>query len=115
MKLAKQIASDSVLDRARGEPLGVVTQARDEAEIRAAIRRNVNTIFHPVGTAKMGLPSDPLAVLDDRLRVSGIEGLRVIDASAMPTITSGNTNAPTMMIAEKGAALLRDDAKALAA
>jgi choline dehydrogenase len=63
----------------------------------------------------MGLSSDPLAVVDDRLRVTGIDRLRVIDASVMPTITSGNTNAPTMMIAEKGAALLAADAKALAA
>jgi choline dehydrogenase-like flavoprotein len=72
------------------------------------------TIFHPVGTAKMGLASDPMMVVDDRLRVAGIDRLRVIDASVMPTITSGNTNAPTMMIAEKGAAMLREDAKALA-
>jgi choline dehydrogenase len=70
------------------------------------------TIFHPVGTAKMGLPSDPMMVVDDHLRVSGIERLRVVDASVMPTITSGNTNAPTMMIAEKGAALILADAKA---
>jgi len=65
------------------------------------------TIFHPVGTAKMGLASDPLMVVDERLRVAGIERLRVVDASVMPTITSGNTNAPTMMIAEKGASLIR--------
>jgi len=65
------------------------------------------TIFHPVGTAKMGLPSDPRAVVDERLSVIGLERLRVVDASVMPTITSGNTNAPTMMIAEKGAALIR--------
>ena len=71
------------------------------------------TIFHPVGTAKMGLDSDLLTVVDERLRVAGIERLRVIDASVMPTITSGNTNAPTMMIAEKGAALIRADAKRL--
>jgi choline dehydrogenase len=71
------------------------------------------TIFHPVGTAKMGLASDPMMVVDDRLRVAGIERLRVIDASVMPAITSGNTNAPTMMIAEKGAAMLREDAKSL--
>jgi choline dehydrogenase len=63
------------------------------------------TIFHPVGTAKMGLPSDPMAVVDERLRVIGLDGLRVIDASVMPTITSGNTNTPTIMIAEKGAAM----------
>ncbi len=67
------------------------------------------TIFHPVGTAKMGLVSDPLAVVDDRLRVIGIAGLRVIDASVMPTITSGNTNTPTIMIADKGAAMVRAD------
>ena len=70
------------------------------------------TIFHPIGTAKMGLASDPMTVVDGRLRVMGIERLRVIDASVMPTITSGNTNAPTMMIAEKGAAMLREDARA---
>jgi choline dehydrogenase len=68
------------------------------------------TIFHPVGTAKMGRPEDPLAVVDQRLRVIGLDGLRVIDASVMPTITSGNTNSPTIMIAEKGAAMLREDA-----
>jgi choline dehydrogenase len=64
------------------------------------------TIFHPVGTAKMGPRGDPAAVVDADLRVHGVAGLRVIDASVMPTITSGNTNAPTLMIAEKGAALV---------
>jgi choline dehydrogenase-like flavoprotein len=73
------------------------------------------TIFHPIGTAKMGLASDPMTVVDDRLRVAGLERLRVVDASVMPTITSGNTNAPTMMIAEKGAAMIRADAKGAAA
>jgi choline dehydrogenase len=67
------------------------------------------TIFHPVGTAKMGLASDPSAVVDARLRVHGLQGLRVIDASIMPTITSGNTNTPTIMIGEKGAAMVLDD------
>jgi choline dehydrogenase-like flavoprotein len=67
------------------------------------------TIFHPVGTAKMGLPSDPMAVVDERLRVIGLQGLRVIDASVMPTITSGNTNTPTIMIADKGAAMVIED------
>ncbi len=68
------------------------------------------TIFHPVGTAKMSRASDPMAVVDERLRVIGLERIRVVDASVMPSITSGNTAAPTMMIAEKGAAMIRADA-----
>src|SRR5262249_877698 len=67
------------------------------------------TIFHPVGTAKMGPATDPIAVVDERLRVIGLSGLRVVDASVMPTITPGNTNAPTMLIAEKGADMIRRD------
>ena len=81
----------------------------DDAALAKAAGDIGTTIFHPVGTAKMGLTSDPNAVTDARLRVLGIEGLRVIDASVMPTITSGNTNAPTMMIAEKGAAMVLAD------
>ncbi|MFY7781699.1 MAG: GMC oxidoreductase, partial [Tagaea sp.] len=70
------------------------------------------TIFHPVGTCKMGPESDAGAVVDSRLRVHGVAGLRVADASVMPTITSGNTNAPTLMVAEKAAAMIREDARA---
>jgi len=67
------------------------------------------TIFHPVGTAKMGTDHDPMTVVDARLRVRGLDGVRVIDASIMPRITSGNTNSPTMMIAEKGAEMMLQD------
>jgi choline dehydrogenase len=76
-------------------------------ELLAGIGRIGATIFHPVGTCKMGAGSD--AVVDPRLRVNGIEGLRVIDASVMPTIISGNTNAAAIMIAEKGADMIRAD------
>jgi choline dehydrogenase len=81
----------------------------DEAALIKAAGDIGTTIFHPVGTAKMGRDSDPFAVVDERLRVIGIDRLRVVDASIMPTITSGNTNAPTMMIAEKGVAMIRED------
>ncbi|MBA4097807.1 MAG: choline dehydrogenase [Rhodospirillum sp.] len=83
---------------------------QSDEELATAAGQIGTTIFHPVGTAKMG--SDDKAVVDDRLRVHGIEGLRVIDASIMPTITSGNTNAPTLMIAEKGGAMVRADRRA---
>jgi len=83
----------------------------DEASLMKAAGDIGTTIFHPVGTGKMGRDSDPTAVVDQRLRVMGISGLRVIDASIMPAITSGNTAAPTMMIAEKGAAMVREDQK----
>ena len=81
----------------------------DDASLIQAAGDVGTTIFHPVGTAKMGRDTDPLAVVDERLRVLGLEGIRVIDASVMPTITSGNTNSPTIMIAEKGAAMIRED------
>ena len=65
------------------------------------------TIFHPVGTCRMGRPGEPGAVVDPRLRVQGLDGLRIADASVMPTITSGNTNSPTLMIAERAAAWIK--------
>ena len=90
----------------------VLARAADsDAALLEAAGKVGTTIFHPVGTAKMGRADDPLAVLDERLKVRGVSGLRVIDASVMPAITSGNTANPTMMIAEKGAAMLKEDAR----
>ena len=83
----------------------------DDASLAKAAGDIGTTIFHPVGTAKMGLPSDPHAVVDERLRVIGLQGLRVVDASVMPTITSGNTNTPTIMIADKAAGMVLADNK----
>ncbi len=83
--------------------------AQDDETLAVAAGKVGATIYHPVGTARMG--RDPLAVVDERLRVHGIAGLRVIDASVMPSITSGNTHVPTMMIAEKGAAMILEDAR----
>ena len=79
----------------------------DDAALAKAAGDIGTTIFHPIGTAKMGLPSDPMAVVDGELRVMGLERLRVVDASVMPTITSGNTNTPTIMIADKAAEMIR--------
>ncbi len=80
-------------------------QVQSDEEIAEYIREYVETIYHPVGTCKMG--NDSMAVVDAHLRVRGVEGLRVIDASIMPTVVGGNTNAPTIMIAEKAADLIK--------
>ena len=77
--------------------------------LTAAARALGTTIFHPAGTAKMGLESDSAAVVDARLRVHGVQGLRIADTSVMPRIVSGNTNAPTLMIAEKAARMILED------
>jgi choline dehydrogenase-like flavoprotein len=110
IRVARRIAAQPALAKfAPVEHLPGASVTNDDAALMKAAGDIGTTIFHPVGTAKMGRDSDPTAVVDERLRVIGLERLRVVDASIMPTITSGNTNAPTMMIAEKGAAMIRED------
>ena len=86
------------------------SEIRDAQALRAYCGKTVKTNYHACGTARMGRDDDPAAVLDTRLRVRGIEALRVVDASAIPFIPSGNTNAPTMALADRAAALIREEA-----
>ncbi len=111
LKLARRIVAQAPLARFQPQEHSPGTAATSDEALLEAAKGLSTTIFHPVGTAKMGVDDDPTAVLDERLRVRGVRGLRVIDASVMPAITSGNTAAPTMMIAEKGAQMLLEDAK----
>jgi choline dehydrogenase-like flavoprotein len=110
IRVARRIVAQPALAAYRPvEHLPGPSVGDDDATLIKAAGDIGTTIFHPVGTARMGRASDPMAVVDERLRLIGAERLRVVDASVMPTITSGNTNAPTMMIAEKGAAMIRAD------
>ena len=111
LRWARRIMGQAALARYAPREFRPGEEANTDEELLAAAKALATTIFHPVGTAAMGPADDPLAVLDERLRVRGLQGLRVVDASVMPAITSGNTNAPTVMIAEKGAAMILEDRK----
>jgi choline dehydrogenase-like flavoprotein len=109
-KLSREIFAQHAFDPYRGEEIFPGSAVRTDAEIETFVRRKAETIYHPVGTCRMGIDAD--AVVDSELRVHGIEGLRVVDASIMPTLIGGNTNAPTMVIAEHAAALLNSTSTA---
>jgi choline dehydrogenase len=117
LRLTRRIAAQPALARYRPVEHKPGPQYQSDEELARLAGDIATTIFHPVGTTRMGRPNDPEAVLDSRLRVlddcgGHIRGLRVVDAGAMPTITSGNTNSPTLMIAEKAAAWVQADAAA---
>jgi len=105
IELARRIASANAFDEFRGEEYLPGAEVKSRGEIAGYVRDAAETTYHPAGTCKMGNEAD--AVVDSRLRVRGIENLRVVDASVMPTVVSGNTNAPTIMIAEKAAEIIR--------
>jgi choline dehydrogenase len=105
VQLARRLAHAKAFDAFRGEELHPGAAMKSDAEITEFLRNELETLYHPVGTCKMG--NDALAVVDARLRVHGIKGLRVVDASIMPRVPAGNTNAPVMMIAEKAAEMIR--------
>jgi choline dehydrogenase-like flavoprotein len=112
IRLTRRLAAAPALARFRPEEYRPGAAAQSDAELRRAAGDIGTTIFHPVGTAKMGRVDDPAAVVDAALKLRGFGGIRVADASVMPRIISGNTAAPTMMIAEKAAAMILADAKA---
>jgi choline dehydrogenase-like flavoprotein len=112
IRVARRILAAPAFDDYRGAEINPGPGVDDDAGILAAAKRRLGLVYHPVGTCKMG--NDEMAVVDQRLRVHGLEGLRVVDGSIMPTLIGGNTNAPIMVIAEKAADLIREDAEAAA-
>jgi choline dehydrogenase-like flavoprotein len=104
LKISRAIFAQTPFDRYRGSEIFPGSAAQTDAELEAFIRRKAETIYHPVGTCRMGNDGD--AVVDAELRVHGLAGLRVVDASVMPSLIGGNTNAPTIMIAERAAELI---------
>jgi choline dehydrogenase len=110
IRLTREIIAQRAFDSFRGDEFAPGAAVKSDGELDGYIRANAATLYHPVGTCKMG--SDEMAVVDSSLRVRGLVGLRVVDASIMPDITSGNTNFPAMMIAEKAAAMILGDPEA---
>lgn len=104
--MVRDLAAQPALDAITRREVTPGAEVASDVQIDAWIRRSAETIYHPVGTCRMGVSGDPMAVVDESLKVFGLEGLRVVDASVMPTLVGGNTNAPTIMIAEKAADMI---------
>jgi len=109
LRVTRRIAQQPALAKYKPQEWKPGVQYQTDEDLARLAGDIATTIFHPVGTTKMGADGDPMAVLDARLRVRGVRGLRVVDAGAMPTITSGNTNSPTLMMAEKAAGWILED------
>ncbi|MDO8717900.1 MAG: GMC oxidoreductase, partial [Polaromonas sp.] len=107
LRVTRRIVSQGALARYQPEEFKPGVQFQTDEDLARLAGDIATTIFHPVGTSKMGRADDPMAVVDSHLRVRGVHGLRVVDAGVMPLITSGNTNSPTLMIAEKAAQWIR--------
>jgi len=112
LRLTRRICAQPALSKYKPEEWKPGTQYQSDDELARLAGDIATTIFHPVGTTRMGRDDDPMAVLDSRMRVRGVAGLRVVDAGAMPTITSGNTNSPTLMMAERAAEWVLQEASA---
>ena len=106
IKVARQILGSPAFDKIRGKELRPGISAQSDEELTQYVRDNCATVYHPVRTCAMGPAKDKMSVVDPELKVKGIEGLRVVDASIMPLQIGGNTNAPTIMIAEKASDMI---------
>jgi choline dehydrogenase len=107
-RLSLDLFAQKAFDPYRGAPIYPARTHLSDSELVDFVRARAETVYHPIGTCRMG--SDDASVVDPQLRVRGVDGLRVVDASVMPTLPSGNTNAPTIMIAERAADLIRGKA-----
>jgi choline dehydrogenase len=112
VRFARRVAATEPMASLMKREVRPGPQAQTDHELLHFCREYGQTIFHPSGTAKMGVMSDPGAVVDERLRVYGTQGLRVVDCSIMPTLVSGNTNVPIVMVAEKASDMMLEDARA---
>ena len=106
VKIIKKIFSQEPFKPYLGKPISPDKFEQNDSEIEDWVRSSAETVFHPTSSCKMSLSSDPMGVVDNSLKIHGVDNLRVVDASVMPTINSGNTQAPTVMIAEKAADMI---------
>ncbi|NMS31748.1 GMC oxidoreductase, partial [Vibrio parahaemolyticus] len=110
IRLTREILNQPAMDEFRGDEIQPGLNITTDEQIDEWVKQNVESAYHPSCTCKMGADNDPLAVLNERCQVRGIQGLRVVDSSIFPTIPNGNLNAPTIMVAERAADMILDNA-----